>query len=425
MNYAIDRFERDVASALVATGKVAEDHPELTAPPPAIQADLSFPAFRAARAAGVPPPAFAETLAASITVASGSLMGAVTAAGPYVNFAVDPSRFATAVLAEIERLGDRYGQDDLGVGRTVMIDYSSPNVAKRMHVGHIRSTIIGQALVNILRALGYHTIGDNHLGDWGKTFGVLLFGIEREGFPDADGEALLAALEALYARTSALATADLAVDQAARDWSLRLEQGDATARDHWQRAVELTLQANQPSYDRLGVHFDHTFGESFYEPLLDGVIADALASGVAYRDASGAVVADVGGGLPTFLLQRSDGGTLYHTRDAATIRFRVETYRPEKILYVIGEPQTLYLRQLFALARVLDYAGETELIHVALAPSLTLPDSHFRPGAGIWSISRRFWTSPIPDPAYSSTDPPRNLRMMNGRPSRRRLALAP
>lgn len=376
MDYAIDRFERDVHSAIRATGLIPPELIEIVSPHPSIQADKTFPTFKAARESGEAPQAVAQALAAATRVADGSLIGRVTADGPYLNFTVKPDPFAAEVLEEIERLGDRYGHDDLGAGRTVVIDYSSPNAAKRMHVGHIRSTIIGQALVNDLQALGYQTIGDNHLGDWGKSFGVLLLGIEREGDPQGEGEELLAALEALYARTSALVAADQGLGQAARDWSLRLEQGDPVARRHWQRAVELTLQANQPSYDRLEVRFDHTYGESFYESMLGGVIADALTSGVAHRDASGAVVADLGDDLPTFLLQRSDGGTLYHTRDVATIKFRVETFRPASILYVIGEPQTLYLRQLFALARALGYAGDTELIHVAFG---TVFDAEGRP----------------------------------------------
>jgi arginyl-tRNA synthetase len=138
----------------------------------------------------------------------------------------------------------------------------------------------------------------------------------------------------------------------------------------------LTLQANQASYDRLRVRFDHAFGESFYEPMLADVIEDALAKGVAHRNEGGAVVVDLGGDLPTFLLQRSDGGTLYHTRDVATIKYRVETFRPVKILYVIGEPQTLYLRQLFALARALGYADGVDLVHVAFG---TVFDATGRP----------------------------------------------
>jgi arginyl-tRNA synthetase len=246
----------------------------------------------------------------------------------------------------------------------VVVDYSSPNVAKRMHVGHIRTTIIGQALVNILAALGYHVIRDNHLGDWGKSFGVLLAGIAHEGFPHGEGEQLLAGLEEVYARYSALAQRDAAIDQQARDWSLRLERGDVRARELWQRMVDLTIQVNQPNYDRLGVGFDHMYGESFYEPMVGGVIDAAERSGVAYRDEGGALVVDLGDELPTFLLQRSDGGTLYHTRDVATLRFRVETFRPDQIVYVIGAPQELYLKQLFAFARALGIAGDVALVHV-------------------------------------------------------------
>jgi arginyl-tRNA synthetase len=365
VEYVVDQFEGEVRAALLATGLVPAELIEVAPPNPAIPADLTFPAFRLAREVGKQPAEVAREIAGAVRVVPGSLIGEVTAAGPYVNISVNAGVFAGAVLDEIERLGDRFGHDDVGAVCTVVIDYSSPNIAKRMHVGHIRSTVIGQAIVNILQALGYHTISDNHLGDWGKSFGVILLGVEQEGFPDSEGEALLTDLEALYARTSARVTADPGLDQAARDWSLRLEQGDPVARALWQQAVRLTVDANQPSYDRLRVRFDHAYGESFYEAMLAGVIDDALAAGVAYRDESGAVVADVGEGLPTFLLQRSDGGTLYHTRDAATIKFRVEAFHPDTILYVIGEPQSLYLRQLFALARALGYVGETELVHVA------------------------------------------------------------
>jgi len=364
MWYAIDRLDRDVREGLAATGLVPDALLAVESPKADIEADLTFAAFRVARERGVSPPQLAGEIAASLSFEPESLAGEVVAAGPYVNISVDPGRFVTAVLADVTRLGDAYGHDDTGAGRTVVVDYSSPNVAKRMHVGHIRSTIIGQALSNILAALGYRVVRDNHIGDWGKSFGVLLAAIDREGYPAGAGEALLAALEDLYARASALAAQDPVVDAAARDWSLRLEQGDEDARRIWQEIVDLTLRINQTSYDRLGVMFDHVYGESFYEPMLADVIRDALASGDAMRDESGAVVVDAGDGLPTFLLQRSDGGTLYHTRDVATARFRVQTFQPARIIYVIGAPQELYLRQLFALVRLMGDSEGVELVHV-------------------------------------------------------------
>ncbi|NTU85653.1 MAG: arginine--tRNA ligase, partial [Chloroflexales bacterium] len=314
--------------------------------------------------------------AATITLPAGSLIGAVSAAGPFLNFSMHPERLAAAVVSEITAAGAAYGQQADGAGRRVVVDYSAPNIAKRMHVGHIRSTIIGQAIVNIYRALGYTVIGDNHVGDWGKQFGVVLASIEREGKPAAQGETALEVLEAQYSRYAAAAKNDPALDEHARLWSLRLEQGDPLARELWQWCVDLTMGAAQRNYDRLGVAIDHAYGESFYEPMLAGVIQDALDKGVAFRDEGGAVVVENLDKLPTFLLQRSDGGTLYMTRDVATIFFRVREFQPARIIYVVGEPQALHLRQLFALVRAIGYTPGVELVHVAFG---TVFDSSGQP----------------------------------------------
>jgi arginyl-tRNA synthetase len=168
----------------------------------------------------------------------------------------------------------------------------------------------------------------------------------------------------MYTRYSALANKDAAIDEQARGWSLRLEQGDPQARELWQWIVQLTLTTNQRLYDRLGVHFDTVHGESFFEDKMEPVLADALERRVAIRDDKGALVVDLPG-LPTFLLQRTDGGTLYHTRDAATIRYREKTYHPAAMIYVVDARQDLHFRQLFALARALGYAEGTELFHVS------------------------------------------------------------
>lgn len=364
MEYTFDALTREADVLAAGTGLIPPDLAAFGPPNPRVQADLAMPVFRIAQERAQPPPTLAAEIAAAMQVGPRALVGEVSASGPYVNVSVAPGPFAAAVLADVERLGEAYGEDDLGAGRTVVVDYSAPNVAKRMHVGHVRSTVIGQALVNLLRRVGYHTVGDNHIGDWGKSFGVLLTGLDHEGVPDGAGEALLVALEVVYARWSARAAEDPDVDAAARAWSLRLERGDPTARTLWQRAVDLTTEANRPSYERLDVRFDLALGESFYEPLLAGVVADALRSGVGREDEEGAVVVDLPD-LPTFLLRRSDGGTLYHTRDAATIKYRVETFRPAQIVYVVGEPQALYFRQLFALADALGYAPGVNLVHRA------------------------------------------------------------
>ncbi len=365
MKYTLERFTDEVRSVIAATGRIAPELIETATPKPNIPADLAFPVFRAAKALGLPPPQLATELAASITLPPDSLIGEVSAAGPFLNFSLHPQRMAQAVMAEIAQQDVAYGTRHDGAGQMIVVDYSAPNIAKRMHVGHIRSTIIGQSLVNIFRALGYTVVGDNHVGDWGKQFGVVLAAIELYGRPDVEGEAALEALESQYARYAAAAKDQPDLDEAARQWSLRLEQGDPHARDLWQWCVDLTMRAAQRNYDRLGVHIDHAYGESFYEHMLPGVIAEALDTGVAQREEGGAVVITDLEKLPTFLLQRSDGGTLYMTRDLATVLFRLEEFAPTRIVYVIGEPQALHLRQLFALTRAMGHAREIDLVHVS------------------------------------------------------------
>ncbi len=378
MDYALDRFAREIREALLATGRVPADLIELAPPKANIPADLAFPTFRAARERGVPPPQLAQELAATLRFGPDTLVGSVAAAGPFLNVTLDAPRLTAAVLDDVERLGARYGSDDLGKGERVVLDYSSPNIARRMHVGHIRSTIIGQAINNILRFLGYETIADNHLGDYGKQFGTLLAAIERFGRPEGEGEAVLAQIEELYTRYNRLIGAAEdgddpdaeAADETARAWSLRLEQGDPQARALWQWMVDATIRANARNYERLHVRFDTMHGESFYADMLPAVIAQVEELDEAERDPNGALVIKGlrdrnGKELPNFLVQRSDGGTLYQTRDVATIIYREREYHPKKIIYVVGQPQELHFRQVFALARALGYARDIELVHIS------------------------------------------------------------
>jgi arginyl-tRNA synthetase len=366
VEYTLDRLHRQAREAILATGLASIEHIELVAPKPNIPADVAMPAFKAARDKQIPPPQYAQQLAAAVTIPADSLLSAVVAAGPFVNFSIDKSRYIASVLAEIAQLGNQYGSDDLGSNKRIVIDYSSVNIAKLMHVGHIRSTIIGQALANIFRFLGYTVIGDNHLGDYGKQFGMNIAAIVRSGKPEGQDEEALAQIDKLYAAYSKEAKDNEALHDEARAWSLKLEQGDPTAVELWQWMVNLTLTAIQTNYDRLGVKFDHALGESFYAPLNEGVIEECLASGFAHRDEAGAVVvAELEEGMPTFLLQRSDTGSLYHTRDMGCIKYRMSEFKPDQIIYVVGTPQELHFRQLFALARKVGYVPEgVELEHV-------------------------------------------------------------
>jgi arginyl-tRNA synthetase len=364
MDYTLDQFAAEIRAAIAAHGRVPKELIDLQAPKANVPSDLALPCFRAAKELGVPAPALASELAATIAFGEDSLVGGVAAAGPFLNFSLRPSALARRVLAEALDQGDAYGTNDVGAGETVVIDYSAPNVAKRMHVGHIRSTIIGQTLVNLHRALGYTVVGDNHLGDFGTGFGRLLYAIDRWGWPRSEGEQILADLEELYQRASALEASDPEVANEARRWSLLLEQGDRDAEQLGEQVLDLTLKANQRNYDRLGVHFDTAYGESFYTPMLADMLQRAQDRKVAFRDEGGAVVVKDLENLPTFLLQRSDGGSLYHTRDIATIAFREEQYHPRKIIYVVEQRQELHFRQLFALARAMGIGRGIQLIHI-------------------------------------------------------------
>ncbi len=377
MKYLLDRFADNIRQAIAATGLIAGDQIELAEPKANVLADLALPCFKAAKASGSSPPQLAQQLAAAITIAPDSLIGGVEAVGPFLNFRLNRAQLAEQVLAEVAQGGARYGSDDEGAQRKVIVEYSSPNIARRMHVGHIRSTIIGQSLNNILSFLGYHTIADNHLGDYGKQFGTLLAAVEKFGRPAGQGEAILASLEEIYTRYNRLlGSADeefdpdaATPDDTARSWSLKLEQNDPTARELWQWMVQATLQANQRNYDRLGVRFDIQHGESYYADMLPSVLGKVEESGLAEREAGGALV--VKGlpdrnhkELPTFLVQRTDGATLYLTRDIATIIYREQTYHPAKIIYAVDQRQELHFRQVFALTRALGYARDIELVHV-------------------------------------------------------------
>ena len=366
MEYTLDRLHRQAREAILATGLANHEHIELVAPKPNIPADVAMPVFKAARDRQVPPPQLAQQLAAAVSIPADSLLAAVVAAGPFLNFSIEQSRYIASVLAEVRTMGNAYGSDDVGTDKRIVIDYSSVNIAKLMHVGHIRSTIIGQALANIFRFLGYTVIGDNHLGDYGKQFGMNIAAIVRWGKPAGQDEEALAQLDKLYAAYSKEAKDNEALHDEARSWSLKLEQGDSTAVELWQWMVNLTLTAIQTNYDRLGVKFDHALGESFYAPLNEGVIEESLASGFAHRDEAGAVVvAELEEGMPTFLLQRSDTGSLYHTRDMGCIKYRMSEFKPDQIIYVVGTPQELHFRQLFALARKVGYVpAGVELEHV-------------------------------------------------------------
>jgi arginyl-tRNA synthetase len=261
------------------------------------------------------------------------------------------------------------GIDPPAQPRAVVVDFSSPNVAKPMHVGHIRSTVIGDSLARIFAALGHEVIRDNHLGDWGSQFGMILWGWknarDESGF-EADPVAELARLYRLA--QDRIKDGETPVEDAARAETAKLHAGDPENRALWDRFMPHCLKALQAIYDRLGVRFDVELGESFYDPMLAGVVEDLKTRGIA-EESEGAIVVFTEETKAPFIIQKRDGAFNYGTTDLATIKYRVETWHPQQILYVVDHRQADHFKQLFAVARKWGY-DQVDLEHVAFGTIL-------------------------------------------------------
>jgi len=306
------------------------------------------------------PRPFAEQVRAALEVAD--LCEAVDIAGPgFLNFRVRP--MALAEVLQAEALKEVPFVPKTNQPRTVVIDFSSPNVAKPMHVGHIRSTGIGDALQRVFRLLGHRVISDNHIGDWGTQFGKLLLGWKQILDRDALGREPIAELERLYKVINTECDANPTRLEEAKQELVKLQAGDAENIAVWQEMIRVSQRQFDSVYGRLGVKFDHTLGESFYNPQLGAIVGDLLARGVA-RESEGAVGVFSDGSLPPksdpflvnrdgewvadpALVRKSDGGFNYMTTDLATIDYRLRTWSPDEIIYVVDDRQAPHFRKLF------------------------------------------------------------------------------
>lgn len=349
---------RDEAIARLseASGLSPEALDRLVAVPELERGDLALPCFPLAKERKAPPPKIAAEIAAKVAV--GGRIAKVVAQGPYVNVFADRARLADETLATVAAEGDRFGGGTETPDRTVVLDFSSPNVAKPLAFHHLRSTMIGNSLARLYEARGWKAVRVNHLGDWGTGFGKLLLALELWGdAPLVAGDPV--ALNALYVRVNAEIKVDPSLEDRARAWFKRLEDGDETARSLWRRCVDLSMKEFGEVYDLLRVRFDHVTGESFYEDKMPAVVADLRARGL-LEESEGAFVVrverpDDEKEVPPALIVKSDGATLYLTRDLAAARYRHATYAFDRCLYVIGAEQALHFLQL---QRVLERAGD-------------------------------------------------------------------
>jgi arginyl-tRNA synthetase len=357
----IDEIASMVADAAVLDA--AEVRRSLAPPPDKAMGDIGFPCFVLAKKEKSPPPKIAAALADKLKPTE--RIEKISAAGPYLNFTFNRAAFIREVLDETAVAGGDYGSADTGAGRTVVIDFSSPNVAKPFGVGHLRSTVIGAALARIFRALGYRAVGVNHIGDWGTQFGNMIAAYRRWGSEDTfKGDAVKKMYE-LYVRFHKEAEKDEALADEGRANFHKLEAGEADETNLWQRFVDTSLREFERIYDLLGVSFDAITGESFYNDRMDAAL-EKVAEARLLVDSQGARGVDLGDrGLEFAMLEKSDGATVYLTRDLAAAMFRRETYLADKILYVVGAPQALHFKQLQAVLEKLDESWSDRIVHVA------------------------------------------------------------
>ena len=348
----MENKQRIAAAIAAQTGLEADQLKDwLETPPDPAMGDYAFPCFRLAKTMRKAPPAIAAELAGSIGHIDG--IASMEAKGGYLNFFADKTAFVRDTLNKVLAQGDSYGDSDLGGGRNVCVEYSSINIAKPFHIGHLPSTAIGNSLYRIYKALGYNAIGINHLGDWGTQFGKMIVAYKKWGDKPVP-QCTVRELVKLYVRFHEEAEKHPEMNDEARAWFKKIENGDNEAVTLWQQFKDLTLKEVGKVYDRLGVRFDSYAGESFYEDKMGAVIDELRQKGLLTVD-KGATLVDLSAyDMPPCIILRSDGATLYATRDLAAAIYRKKTYDFVKSLYVVAYQQNLHFKQFF---KVLELMG--------------------------------------------------------------------
>ncbi|MBO4108691.1 arginine--tRNA ligase [Streptococcus suis] len=323
--------------------------------------DIAFPAFSLAKVERKAPQAIAADIVEKLDTTD---FEKVVATGPYVNFFLDKAAISHQVLTDVITEKDQYGKLNIGQGRNVTIDMSSPNIAKPFSVGHLRSTVIGDALANIHEKLGYKPIRINHLGDWGKQFGMLIVAYKLWGDKATVEADPISELLKLYVRINAEAEEKPELDEEARQWFKKLEDGDPEAHELWQWFRDESLVEFNRIYDKLDVTFDSYNGEAFYNDKMDEGIQILEEKGL-LQESKGARIVDLESyNLPPALIMKTDGATLYITRDMATAMYRKRTYDFVKSIYVVGQEQINHFKQLKAVLKEMDFDWSDDMTHI-------------------------------------------------------------
>lgn len=367
-------FKKETAKAVYNAAKNAFPSAEIPSeseifamleyPPDDSMGDIAFPCFRLSRALHAAPPVIAGKICAELENALPCGASAVTVAGGYLNFKISDEYFSKKILSEISEKGRDYGASDMGKGKTVVLDYSSPNVAKPFHIGHLGTTVIGHSLKLLHSYAGYKCIGINYLGDWGTQFGKMIVAYRKWGNKETVDRGGVDELVALYVRFNKEAEENSALNDEARHEFAKLEQGDKENLALWQWFKDVSIAEYKRTYDRLGMEFDSYAGESFYTDKMPAQVELLREKGLLKKD-NGASIVDLSEyKMPPCLILKSDGSTLYPTRDIAAAVYRYNTYHFDKAIYVTSAQQCLHFAQWFKVTELMGYDFWNKLVHV-------------------------------------------------------------
>lgn len=367
-------YKKHIAEKLASCGIDKEEiEAAIAVPPDNKMGDYALPCFKFAKVMRKSPVAIAEEL--KNTFATDDAISEVEAVNGYLNFRVNRTALVKETLEKIAEQGEAFGSSDMGNGKTICIDYSSVNIAKPFHIGHLSTTVIGGALYRIFKFLGYNTVGINHLGDYGTQFGKLIYAYKHWGSEEAVKEGGVKELTRLYVRYHKESENDPFMDDEARSYFKLIENGDEECVKLFNLFKEITLKEVEKIYDELDIKFDSYAGESFYNDKMQPVI-DELAEKGLLVESEGAKIVDLEKyGMPPCIILRSDGASLYATRDLAAACYRKEHYDFDKCLYVVAYQQNLHFKQIFKVLELMGKPWAKDLVHVAYGMVSLLDDN--------------------------------------------------
>lgn len=357
-------FKAEIASAIAQTLDIDKNDvlEAVEIPPDKAMGDYAYPCFRLAKVLRKAPPLIAADLAEKIQLPS--FVKEVKVVGAYLNFFTDKSVFAETIISKVFAEKENYGKSKEGEGKNIVIDYSSPNIAKPFHVGHLRSTVIGNAIYKIYEFLGYNCVGINHLGDWGTQFGKLITAYKMWGNAEAVEKDGISELMRIYVKFHEEAEKDPSLNDTARAWFVKMQDGDEEAISLWKWFKDISLKEFERVYKTLDVSFDSYAGESFYNDKMAAVVEELKEKNL-LKESNGAMIVDLEDAkMPPCLIIRSDGGTLYATRDITAALYRKKTYDFEKCIYVTAIDQNLHFAQWFKVIEKMGYDWYKNLVHV-------------------------------------------------------------